>query len=1755
MSRRVVGWVAGALLTVLAGCGGGGGGGESSGGTGGVATPLPNQVCDSTNRVCISVDRLLINVGQTVNFTARALNGSGGPQAGVQVVITGGTAIDISNPSGDTDGDGLHRGTVTGVLGGSTLVTATLPGLSTPDSPVRASVRVAVQGAGPTHTVTRTVTPGGPGAPTPTPASAASVTTIFMETDPFTVSAQLGGTIDIYAHAFDQDNRPLNGVNLLFDFTPKLGRLIPIFTTTRRITSPGREPEDGVARVQIQIPPGVAAPGTITVTASAGDVKGSVPFTVTAGAATVKIETVLAQISDATCGSEVGGGLTLSAIVLDADNKPINDVNVLFVTPVGEVIPLTAVSQQVNGQGGVAQTTLQIPAGAPVLSDDMGNVLPYTIKARAGGVEGSVQLFVVPGRDECRAGTGSTAEDGEAASVTLSASPNRIRALGSGARELSTIVATVFDNQSARLNDAEVRFRVTSTSNASGALLLPANLSGGYCSLPRGQVCTSGEQCADGATCDIDVANRFTTYSDRAGNAQIQLRSGTGLGTVTVIAEIPSSLGEEFTQPCTNPKTPGERCIISNGLVVTVTAGLPGRLSLAINNAAIDNNDGTNLTTVTAIVTDAQANTVENGIPVSFTIVPFDDDDAVSRNVGIVGFPVTNALPPCDITQFSQQTGRPVTAQPGNATTCLTFPLNQAGTDVQVQVVAGSVSALRTVTLPGLVGDLVAIANPTKVAVTQDDPGSSVVTAVVRDNDGNPVRNVKVTFETTVGGFRTQQPQFFITALTDDNGVATATLTVPAGTAEQNFNVLVYGGGFDRSTGASVAMMVDSSGSTPGAGQPQSIVLESASPNVIGVKGTGRPDQSIVAVSVRDQLNTALANVPVSFLVNAVGGVQLNPTQAVTDDMGIARTSVVAGTLATAVQITATVDVNDDGTFEVVNQFTPVNVVGGVPNADRFSLAAEFVNIAGRVTLGLEDPITAFLNDHFGNAVAPGTVVNFTTNGASVFAQVSTDQAGRATTTLLSEGGLPENGIVTILATTRGEESFIDSNGNGIHDVNEQFTDAPEPFVDFNGNGRYDPPEQFTDQNGNHVFDEGEPYTDSNANGRYDANANERFIDVNGNGVWDAAQSPGIWDANALISASAEVTMSAQTIALLDPPTFTIADGGTQTFTLLVADRDLNSLVGGSTINVRLDGMGAQLAGIPATVTLPDSETFGSMVPGLNVFSFVVVDSEPNAPTAPANLAVNVQINSDGTGPAGGNGSVFVSSLGQLLPAPTGTPVATASFTPTPTETFAPTQTAPPSTATITATGTPPATPTATSTPVDTATFTATFTETATPTPTMPASSIQFVMAAPTAIGVRASGLAEQSVLTFRVTDANTNAVRGVRVTFTNTGLGGEVVNPASAITDADGKVTTTLTSGTRSTTVQVLARIDLDGDDIPDLSAQSTAVAILGAPPAQTRFSLAPELHNVAGRVAFGIENVVSAFVNDRFGNAVPPGTAVSFVTNGASIVDPTTTGTNGVAKATLITEGQVPDSGVVTITAFTHGEEGFRDNNGNGRFDAGIDAITTDSVAEPFIDYRPQPPLDAGCLLPAPSPICNAAFDPMTDFELFIDSGSLNGVWDTQGTAGVWDRDILVWDNTTVTFSGPLVTPVAKTGDGQPVDNFIIPDGGSLGFTLEVHDDLLNPIVGGSSITVQANAGQVVGGNITVPDGQSFNQLVTGLTRFNFILLDNTPGEGTTPQTVNITVTVTSANGNGSTIVASGVILPPVNTPTPAPTATATP
>ncbi|HXQ23467.1 MAG TPA: hypothetical protein VN812_17450, partial [Candidatus Acidoferrales bacterium] len=457
-------------------------------------------------------------------------------------------------------------------------------------------------------------------------------------------------------------------------------------------------------------------------------------------------------------------------------------------------------------------------------------------------------------------------------------------------------------------------------------------------------------------------------------------------------------------------------------------------------------------------------------------------------------------------------------------------------------------------------------------------------------------------------------------------------------------------------------------------------------------------------------------------------------------------------------------------------------------------------------------------------------------------------------------------------------------------------------------------------------------------------------------------------------------------------------------------------------------------------------------------------------------------------------------------------------------------------------------------------------TTTATPTATPPAGSIQFVGAAPAQIGVRGSGLPEQSVLTFRVNNTLGSPIPGVSVQFILQGTGSESLNPLTGVSDQNGQVTTAVTSGIQAAPVRVVAQLVSN----PAIQAQSTAVSVLGAPPAENHFSMAPQLHNIAGRVTFGLQDVITVFANDRFGNAVPPGTAVSFVTNAASVVNPTTSDSSGQATATLLSEGLIPlDSGIVTVMAYTRGEEAFIDNNGNGVFDclgggtppcppvAGPtgDKISSDDLPEPFIDYRPNPPV--GCVVPAQQG-CDGKFDTNQPFERFVDTNN-NNVWDSvgcgesipqippgpscvgttgigQGNHGEWDNNVLLFSTTTVTFSGGLVTP--KCDPVGSCNGFHILPGGFLVFTFEVHDDLLNPLVGGSTITVSASTGTLTGGSFTVPDGESFNQLVGGLTQFTFVL----SADPTLMMDENaaLSVTVSSQNGSGTFILGNGTLGP---------------
>ena len=427
-------------------------------------------------------------------------------------------------------------------------------------------------------------------------------------------------------------------------------------------------------------------------------------------------------------------------------------------------------------------------------------------------------------------------------------------------------------------------------------------------------------------------------------------------------------------------------------------------------------------------------------------------------------------------------------------------------------------------------------------------------------------------------------------------------------------------------------------------------------------------------------------------------------------------------------------------------------------------------------------------------------------------------------------------------------------------------------------------------------------------------------------------------------------------------------------------------------------------------------------------------------------------------------------------------------------------------------------TETPTSTPSPSPSSTTIPTPTPSPTNTPAPAAIEFVSAQPATIYGPGSGGPTQSVLIFRVTDAFGNPVGGVRVSFSLLPVVDASLAPTQATSDANGGVQSTLSSGRQALAVTVTAAIESTA-----ISVHSIPVNILGG--VASRFSLAHEFHNVAGRVLLGLTDVFTAYVADRFGNPVPPGRVVSFVTNSGAIMHQMPTDPLGEATATLVSAEPLPANGIVTTLAMTHGERPFTDNNGNGVCDDGVDTLRR--LPEPYFDGN-----------------CNGSYDRG---EAFIDLNQ-DGIFNDDQGAGTCGESLVIFTSLCTTFSGATQVSLTRAGSGP------IAAGGSADFTLIVSDDLGNPIVWGSTvrISVQGSRGRLVGpATVTIPDAITFNQLVDGVNRFRFSVVDGEPA-ASGGETDVVTVTVDShdlpAGGNGSMETLTQLTFLGAQTPTPA-------
>jgi hypothetical protein len=235
-------------------------------------------------------------------------------------------------------------------------------------------------------------------------------------------------------------------------------------------------------------------------------------------------------------------------------------------------------------------------------------------------------------------------------------------------------------------------------------------------------------------------------------------------------------------------------------------------------------------------------------------------------------------------------------------------------------------------------------------------------------------------------------------------------------------------------------------------------------------------------------------------------------------------------------------------------------------------------------------------------------------------------------------------------------------------------------------------------------------------------------------------------------------------------------------------------------------------------------------------------------------------------------------------------------------------------------------------------------------------SNIQFVSAIPEIIGTKgtgASALSQSSVVKFKVMDSNNNAKPNVNVNFSLVPVsapGGITLSSTSATSDANGEVTTAVTSGTVPTPVWVVAKVS------DTILTQSNKLTITTGLPTQDFLSLSASIYNIEG--FDGTKSTLTIIASDRMGNPVPDGTAINFITAGAQIT-PSCTTTNGTCSVTFTSAQYKPPNGRVKILAYTLGEKSFIDADGTNSYATGE---TFYDLGDPYVDANENGQWDTG-------------------------------------------------------------------------------------------------------------------------------------------------------------------------------------------------
>lgn len=504
--------------------------------------------------------------------------------------------------------------------------------------------------------------------------------------------------------------------------------------------------------------------------------------------------------------------------------------------------------------------------------------------------------------------------------------------------------------------------------------------------------------------------------------------------------------------------------------------------------------------------------------------------------------------------------------------------------------------------------------------------GSTLLSVNVVNNDSLITDSVAVTFSSPciAAGEALLSPQSGEVCESDcptdvvqtSNGQATIRYTANGCIGADNIKATTTYGGSVISAETTLEIAADT---------VTSLSFVDASPNLITLKGSGGTETSTLRFQVRGSTGAPVKDVDVNFsLSRTSGGLQLVNESDTSGVDGYVFTTVQAGTVPGPVQVTAT---TEDG---ISTQSIGLVLSSGLPDQNSFSLAASDVAPPSWNTDGIESVLTVRAADAFNNPAPIGTPIYFTTSGGSIGGDclVTADpdnperSSGSCSVTWTSQDPRPlsdvnfiineqaltidcppgvaecRDGRLKVVATTLGNESFIDANGNGLFDPGTDVfytSDSPEGNTaaraancranePISGSASHQTSGSISEAFG--CDDLGSPYVDRNFNGRYDSNEEIATIDdqaaaqySSGNGLYNGILCRQA-DANAgLCSREPVLTRGDITLVMsCDRPLFTpdgrlpgqptepvtLGPNEVRAVTMLLADCNGNGIPGGS---------------------------------------------------------------------------------------------------------------------------------------------------------------------------------------------------------------------------------------------------------------------------------------------------------------------------------------------------------------------------------------------------------------------------------------------------------------------------------------------------------------------------------------------------------------------------------------------------------------